>query len=405
MHTKGMCLVVASFVALGLLSGGPAQGGTTWREPQEVSSKFGRDIQLSESGQVAAWIRTNRTAQEPTGPVRTAFYRSAKKGWTDSAQMPGTAETRSIQLSADGQRLMVVNEEGVRLATRTDTNTWSAPTTVVADKNVIYARMSADARVVVMVTREVTDGSWSPPVYIPPSTTYTLLAATRDTNGAWSAPVTIAPVWTNAYFVGAHPGLALSASGRMVVWLGNDKTLQSSALGEDGTWSPPQSIKSYTGFGELFGIRLSNDGSRLVWFRDRAVGAFTTTWSGGSWSPVDNVTVDDVTDIALSPDGTVAAWANEKGKVKVADISNGQFSGGKAVGKGGALLPDVLLSNSALAWAQQDGGALRASVRKGGSWKAATLVGKKAINPALSADGRTLVWASVGDKHISSVKR
>jgi len=393
MHLKRLVSLTACVIVMGALGpGGQAQAGSTWGQPQEISSQFGRDVQLSDSGQVAAWIRTNRVALAPSGPVRTAFYLGAKKGWTDSAQMPGTVESTSLQLSGDGNSLLVVNEEGVGIATRsTSTNTWAAPESVVADSDLMYARMSADAGTVVWVTSDGFDRR--------------LRATTRNADGTWSPPVTIGVAWASAYFSGSDPAMALSQTGNMLVWLGEGKALQSSVRAADGTWSPPLTIKTYRGWTELFGIRLSKDGTRLGWFRGDADGAFTATWSGTAWSAVDNITVDKVTDLALSPNGKYAAWANQNGKVKVAGQSNGQFSTASVVGKGAAMLPDVLLSNKSVAWAQQEGGDLRASVRKGGTWQPSVKVGKQAIHPAMSADGKTVAWSMTGKKRIYSAKR
>lgn len=393
MQLNRIVSLTACAIVIGALGpGGQAQAGSTWGQPQEISSNFGRDVQLSDSGQVAAWIRTNRVALQSSGPVRTAVYRGAKKGWTDSAQMPGTAESTSLQLSADGNSLLVVNEEGVGIATRSSsTNVWAPPASVVADKYLVYARMSDDAGTVVWVTNDGFDRR--------------LRATTRNADGTWSPPVTIGAASAYAYFSGVDPALALSKTGTMVVWLGEGKALQSSVRTADGTWSSPLTIKTYGGWTELFGIRLSNDGSRLGWFRDDADGAFTTTWSGSAWSAVDNITVDKVTDLELSPSGKYAAWANENGKVKVAGLSNGQFSTASVVGKGAAILPDVLLSNTSVAWAQQEGGDLRASLRKSGTWQPSVKVGKHAIHPAMSADGKTVAWSMTGKKRIYSVKR
>lgn len=88
-------------VAAGALVAGavaPAQAGTTWGSPQEVSSKLGRAISLSNDGTVAAWIRTNRMTG--SGPVRTSYFKSAKKGWTSSAPIPGTAGVTALQVSS-----------------------------------------------------------------------------------------------------------------------------------------------------------------------------------------------------------------------------------------------------------------------------------------------------------------
>jgi hypothetical protein len=393
MHIKRLVSLAACAIVMGVLGPvGQAQAGSTWGQPQEISSNFGRDIQLSDSGQVAAWIRTNRVALQPSGPVRTAIYLGEKKGWTDSAQMPGTAESISLQLSADGNSLLVVNEEGAGIATRSSsTNTWAAPASVVADRYLMYARMSADAGTVVWVSSDGFDRR--------------LRATTRNADGTWSPPVTIGVAWASAYYSGVDPAMALSQIGNMVVWLGEGKALQSSVRAADGTWSPPLTIKTYGGWYELFGIRLSKDGTRLGWFRDSADGAFTATWSGSDWSAVDNITVDKVTDLALSPNGKYAAWANQNGKVKVAGQSNGQFSTASVVGKGAAMLPVVLLSNTSVAWSQQEGGNLRASVRKGATWQPSVKVGKQAIYPAMSADGKTVAWSMTGKKRIYSVKR
>ncbi len=155
-----------SMVATAGLVGGlcvlavPAQAGNTWSKPQQVSTKYGREIQLSDNGKVAVWIRTNRLMEGVGGPVRSSYYISKKKGWTSSAAMPGSTETTRLMLSSDGgYAFLESGTSGYALAKRTNTNNWATAQPVVTGILLTAGQMSADATTITWVDW-ADPGSW-----------------------------------------------------------------------------------------------------------------------------------------------------------------------------------------------------------------------------------------------------
>ncbi len=392
-------------VACVALAAPQALAASTWGPPQAVSPQFGRALQVSDDGQVMAWIRTNRaTIGVPNGPVLTATYRGVK-GWSEAAQMPGTAETTGLQLSADGRSALIVSEVGLGIAKAQGADGWSAPTVLSTETKVLFAQMSSDAQTVVWVNETYVPAPPNPYGYPQPSVPVrTLKSRTVERDGQWGAETVVGQMDPASYLYGASQA-ALSADGKTVVWLTAGKSLVAALRGDSSTWSPPEVIRTYGGSPEYFTLRVSANGQRLVWSRASVDGIFTATRSGSNWSPVDNVTVDSVDGFALSPNANSVAWGAENGKIKIVSLINGQWRSVASIGSGRALSPNVMLGKKTVAWINGADDVLRSATLKSGTWSRAGTVSKGAFEAVLSKDGKTLGWSQTSKMRILSSKR
>ena len=393
-------------VACVALAAPQALAASTWGPPQEVSPQFGRALQVSDDGQVMAWIRTNRaTVGVPNGPVLTATYRGVKKGWSQAGQMPGTAETTGLQLSADGKAALVVSEVGLGVAKAQGAEGWSAPTVLCTETKVLFAQMASDAQTVVWVNETYVPAPPNPYGYPqPPVPVRTLKSRTVDRDGQWGAETVVGQIDpASSLYVATQA--ALSADGKTLVWLAEGKSLVAAVRGDAGTWSPPKVIRTYGGGPEFFNLRLAAKGERLVWSRASVDGIFTSTRTGSNWSPVSNVTVDSAKSFALSPNAKTVAWGAENGKIEIASLINGQWRSVASIGSGRAMSPAVILGKKTVVWINGADDVLRSATLKAGTWSRAGTVSKEAFEAVLSRDGKTLAWSQTSKMRILSSKR
>jgi len=398
MITKRMLAVVGVIgVSAGMLVTAPAQAGSKWGSPQEVSSKFGRALAVSDGGRVAAWIRTNKTSSYSSGPIRTAWYKSAKKGWTPSAAIPGTTESTNVQLSSNGNRALVESgSTGYLMAVRDTGNTWMTAVSVVSGTNLGNGVMAGNGSSLAYI-------DWGPDDYpTPPGKVYYL---SQNADGTWSAPTQIGLANPEARY-GYNAELAYSKDGSTIAWVDETYALKAITRNDDGSWSAPSLIKQYGSDPDLRILQLSADGSRVMWVRGDSDGILTSTRTGTTWVPASNVTVDETYSAAMSPNGVNIAWGNTDGQMVVSRYNGTKWVKPKVLGSVG-YYPSIALADKTLAWTSSDskGSSLRSVIWKGGSWQSLVKHSSTGFSPAVSYNGMTLAWASTGNKRIYSVKR
>lgn len=386
-------------VAAGALVAGavaPAQAGTTWGSPQEVSSKIGRAISLSSDGTVAAWIRTNRMTG--SGPVRTSYLKSPKKGWTPSAPIPGTAGVTALQVSSDGKTAFIQTPgTGLQLSQRTSGNTWSAATTVISGTKVDAGVMSADANTIAWVDWT---GSTDYPDYLPGS----VYVATRPAGGAWSAPVLVGKISSDVQYNDMVP-LALSSDGSSIAWIGETFALKVLKKNADGTWAAPVLIKQYAEDPALANLAFNATGATLIWNSNYTEGVLYSSLGATGWSPVGYVTSDDVSASAITPKGTVVVYNNEDDQVVLRTWNGTKWAKKTVIGSAGNAQFAVV--NKTIAWTanKYQGSTLRASIYAKGKWQPSTKRSSAAQSPALTANGMTLAWGATSNKRTYAAKR
>ncbi|HQR80460.1 MAG TPA: hypothetical protein PLT68_09600 [Actinomycetota bacterium] len=390
-------LLAAGGMVAGMVAIAPtAQAGTTWGGPQEVSSKFGSALVVSDGGRVAAWVRTNKTSTSATGPVRTSWYRGKKKGWTPSAPIPGASESSRVQLSANGNLALIeADGAGYLLAARSTGNTWSAAQSIVTGTKLTDGAMSADASIVVWVEWPTSD-EYPPPAGV-------LKSRIRNADGTWAPVTTVGSV--EQYSRYGNPALALSRDGSTLMWADQAHALVAATRNADGSWSAPVLVKQYPDDPDLESLKLSADGSRAIWVRSGYDGILTATRSGAVWSPVSNVTVDETAAAALAPNGSFVAWANSDGQMLVSKWNGTKFPKPKVLGT--VSTPSIALTNKTIAWTASyyRGSQLRSVIWKKGAWTSSVRHAMTAFSPAVSYDGNTVAWATTGVKKIYSSKR
>jgi len=393
---RSLAIVTATGVSAGLLTLAPAQAGTKWSGPQEISSKFGRALVVSDGGRVAAWIRTNKANSWSSGPIRTAWYKKKKK-WTSSAPIPGSSESTNLQLADKGnQALIEAGTTGYLMAQRDGGNTWLRAVSIVSGTNLGSGVMSGDASTLVYV-------DWGADTYpTPPGTLYYVM---QNADGTWPTPTMIGMTNPNGRYR-SRQELAFSNDGSTLVWVNELNALVSATRNTDGTWTAPTVIKQYGGDPYMSTLALSEDGTRVVWTRDGSDGILTATRSGTTWSDVSNVTVDETMAAAVSPDGLNVAWANSDKQMVIRRWDGIKWKKAKVLGSSG-FGPSISLQNKTLAWTYTGyrGSSLRTVVRKSGKWKIKKKISSTGFSPAASYDGKTLVWSSTGSKKIYSAKR
>jgi hypothetical protein len=377
----------------------PAQAGTKWGGPQEASSKLGRAIGVSEDGRVAAWIRTNKS--DGSGPVRTSWYQSTKKGWVPSAPIPGTAMITDLQVSSDGNFAFAESPgTGYLLAQRSTKNTWGAAQTVVSGAQLAYGQTSADAGTIVWVDWT---GARSYPA---PEVPGVVKAQTRKPDGTWNTPVEIGKINYDFYYGydDADP-IVLSSDGSTLAWFDETYALKISTKQADGTWGTPALVKQFADDPGITALRLSANGGTFVWSQAGTEGVLVTSRTATGWTPLGYVTTDDVTRVQISPDGLTVAYGTEANQMVVRRWDGALW--GKAVVVGSASTPDIELKNTTLAWASSvySGSTVRVSIYKKGKWQPTTKVTSAGQGPTLNTSGTTLIWGSTANKRVYSVKR
>jgi hypothetical protein len=394
----------------------PAQAGTKWSPPQQVSTKYGREIQLSDNGKVAVWIRTNRLMEGVVGPVRSSYYISKKKGWTSSAAMPGSTETTRLMLSSDGGYAFLENgTSGYALAKRTNTNNWATAQPVVTGILLTAGQMSANATTITWVDW-ADPGSWVFPAVEPPGD---LKAIVRGADGTWSAPVLVGKVATEARYSDYGPAgpklsaaSALSRDGKTLVWLDETHALRSAALAADGTWTPTGIIKQYTDYAGLSQLSVSANGTSVMWIRSGTDGILTSTRGSTGWTVPVMATVDDTNAAAMSPDGKYMAWSTGSGDIEMSSRLPDRWATAKTVGtvfygyNAFVVMTNKTVAYGSIGW--KNGKytcAVSASVLSGGSWKKGKKLASSVCHPAVAYNGKTIVWGNLVSKKLESVKR
>ncbi len=404
-----MAIAVSGMVG-GLLVAAPASAGARWSDPQQVDSRYGWQVSLSDDGETAAWIRTVNFRQ--WGPVRTARYRGEKKDWSRSKQISGSAETEEVVLSGDGRSLLIKAPTSYSVTTRKSGNRWSALETVAEAKQLGGGRMSADGRTVIWV-----DESGLLEEAFRPSR---VMSRTRSDGGSWGPAVEIGEFFDSSDFVYEdNEALAwddnniltridLARDGSTAVWMDSVARFVGSERAADGTWAPPKVIQTFAADVVVTPIvrdlQVSADGSRVIW--RGADGVLTTTRRPTGWAAVQPVTRGGVSSVALSPDGTVVAYGlYRSGRVEVRQLKSGRWSKPKKLGT--ARYPHLVVRTKAVAWSGDDlrSSRVRVSLQRKGEWTKPTAVAKKAYRPSLSAKADVLAWADRRSRDILGIRR
>lgn len=394
---RTLAIVTATGVSAGLLTLAPAQAGTKWGGPQEVSSRFGRGLVVSDGGRVAAWVRTNKTSSSASGPVRTAWYKKKKEKWTSSAPIPGTSESTNVQLSSNGKAALIESgTTGYLMSVRDTKNTWLTAESIVSGMNLGSGVMSGDGKTLVYV-------DWGPDEY--PMPAGRLYSVTQNADGTWPAPTMLGLVNPMGRY-GYQSALAFSRDGSTLVWVESTYALMGMTRTPDGAWTAPKMIKQYGSDPDVRTLALSADGTRVIWTRSSSDGVLTATRSGTAWSTVSNVTVDETYTAAMSPNGLNVAWANTDKQMVIRRWNGTKWKKVKVLGSSG-YGPALSLQDKTLAWTYTGykGSSLRTVVRKSGKWKIKAKLSSTGFSPAVSYDGKTVVWSSTGSKKIYSAKR
>jgi hypothetical protein len=422
MWKKGIALLASAGMVGGMVMlVGPAGAGTTWSKPQDLSTSFGREVEVSGTGRVAVWIRSNRLVDAGvTGPARASYFINKKKGWSASVAVPGSTESTNVILSKDGNYALFEsgdgqsNATGYSIAKRTSAKKWGTPQPLVKGVRLEAGQMSRDARTVVWV-------DWADPgtSTYPPGE---LKAITRDDSGTWSAPVTVGKVTTQVaggYYGGYYgeresTAAALSPDGSTLVWLDENLALTSAVKAADGTWTPAGTIKDYAGtpYVGLRTLALSEAGSTVMWVRQSTDGILTSVRSATGWGTPVMATVDQTTVEAMTPKGTSIAYVTGDGDVLVTMRLPDGWGAKKTVGSVFyGYRAQMTMVNTTLAYgsigykAGKPTCAVSTSLLVGGKWAKGTKIASSVCHPAVAYNGRTMVWGNLKTKALQSVKR
>ncbi len=395
--------IVAGFVGSALAAGlaaAPASAGAKWSDPQQVSSDYGRQVAVSEDGEMAAWIRIAGSSRR--GPVLTARYRGVKKGWSKPAQITGSQRTRELVLGGGGTSLLIKGATSYGVATRKSGNRWSAPETVAEAERLGGGLISADGRTVVWVDQSGQKAQ--------PQQTSKVMSRTRTAGGSWGPAAEIGEFYDSRRnsFLDILTRIDLSQDGSTVVWMDPAARFVSSERRTDGSWSPPALIQGYPDDvldkQIVIELHLSQDGSRVVW--QSPSGVLTSTKSPAGWTPVDYVMQDEPSAVAMSPNGKVIAYGlSLSDTVAVKRFVSGKWSKQERLGP--AKFPVLVVRNKAVAWLRSSFGPsrLRVSLLRKGEWTKPVTVAKQARPPGLSSKADTLVWADRKSGDIRSISR
>lgn len=385
MTTRIPWIAIASLVMCALAA--PAHAGTGWTTPQQIDPKPGSDINLSDVGSTAVWIRTDTGS----GPVRWN-YRVGKGAWKKSKALPLTSGVSDVQINSSATVALMRAPLEWQASTRVGT-TWSTPVGVGLPSTAESVTMSRTGNVIAFVDSA---GSTLPPAGLP----CTVKAMTANPDGAWAAPVVIGSTPAQGY--GCPDNLALSADGSTLAWLDTGYSLNISRL-VGGVWTAQSAVfvPGYT----LYYLALSADGNRVLWQYATEDNTYTQTFAAGAWSPAVSVTSAGAIRPVSSADAQTFAFDSESG------FETYWFTGSgwkQVVLRSGNLRTSNAVSNTVVAFAQQSTVAsspLRVSVLNGATWSSPVQVAKSAINPAVSTSGKSLVWMSRKKKALYAVRR
>jgi hypothetical protein len=306
-----------------------------------------------------------------------------------------------VQLSADGNYALIEpwNDDGYLLAQRQKRNTWAKAQTVVNGTRLGSGQMSADAETMVWV-------AWSEASMYEDEVPGSVMSQIRQSDGTWTAPLTVGKVNGELEYATTTDPIALSGDGSTLVWIDETFAVKAVTKDADGSWSEPALIKQY-GLDPCLGdnMRLSFDGSRLIWNQWIKKGILTTSLAGGVWAPVRYLTRDEVDKIAISPNGKAVAFGNDHEQFVIRTWKGARWA--KPIVLGAADSPSIAITNRSVAWTSSSnvGSTLRSSVYKKGKWRRATTLASKARSPELNKNGRVLVYGATDVKKVLSVRR
>lgn len=367
----------------------PANAGTGWTSPQQIDPKAGRDINLSSKGSTAVWIRTS--SPTGTGTVRWN-YRIGKAAWKTSKALPMASGVSDVQISADATLALMRTATGWSASTRLGT-VWAPPADIGLPATAENVHLASSGSVIAFTDSA---GSTKPPAALP----CTVKAMTRNADGTWAAPVVIGS--TPSEFYGCLDDLALSADGTTLAWMSTGYALNISRL-VAGAWTAqaPVFVPGY----DLYYLALSADGTRVLWQYSTEDDTYAQVFDGAAWSPAVSVTSSGAIRPHTSVDGRTFAFDSENG------FETYWFNGTgwkRVVLLSGNVATSTSVANNAVAYAEQGqfgSGPLRVSTRSGAVWSQPVQVAKSANYPAVSANGKSLVWMSGVKKALYAVRR
>jgi hypothetical protein len=382
-------------LGLAAVMSAPAHAGTQWESTREVGSGSGHHIAVSSDGTVAAWIRSKRITG--SGPVRTAWRKGPQKGWTSSAPIPGTGRVKDLQLTSDGNTVLVRSKElGLLVAERESKNSWAPAQTIVPGEYIGAARMSADGNTVAWL-------DWADAAYTVPGR---VMAAVREASGTWQQPVEVGRISYDMFARSTEAPIALSADGSTLVWINESDGLEAATKQTPGGWGSPVLLHQFPYAPFLTALGLSANGAVLITAQSDEGGLLSARRDAQGWAPTEAVTREPVTGAKVSPDGQSVAYSVfEDARLSVQRWTDSRW--GEPVTLGRAVRSAIALTDSTIAWTPRDwkGSALRTSLYRRGAWQSAVKVSAAAQSPALTPDGTTLLWASTAGKRIYAVTR
>jgi len=394
----------AALMVAGMVVAAPANAGPEWSEPQRVDTHYGWQVQVSDDGMTAAWIRVGK--RPGPGPVRTAKYLAKKQRWSESKAVPGSAEATEVVLNGDGDTLLIKLPTAYATSTRVGTkNRWRSAQVLATGSRLFGGRLSGDGGTAVWVDPppDPLPVPGAPPVP-------RLMSSARTADGTWGAEVEVGelPYVPSHRLTQARTWVALSADASTAAWVNGAAQLVA-ARAAGGSWGAPSLVQQYSddpyNGPAVSHVQLSANGSRLLWQSgNRAV--LTSTRTSTGWADPTYVMQNDVYSTAMSPNGKVVAYGQrDPDRVRVRRYGSGEWGKPKTLGP--SQLPQIVVRNKAVAWTQTDGTAskLRVSLLSRGQWQNATKIAAKALSPALSRKADTLLYAGEKAGGIFSVKR
>ncbi|MET9116045.1 FG-GAP-like repeat-containing protein [Streptomyces longwoodensis] len=316
-------------------------GSDVWGAPTLLATtptELGRmTLHASADGTVTAvwWEFPNQTSPDSNrsdARLVTSVLSADKLGWSTPVEIVGTDSTWGdggidVAEAPDGTLTVAWSSESdsaskweVKTATRGVDGIWSAPTRV--------STAAADAADATGPSIVVTADGTAVVVYSQSAGQSAQLRAVSRPAGAveWSAPVAV----TGSYLSGWIPELSAADDGSLALaWTATDQdhsqVILTATRAVDGTWSPLEALtatRSPVGTPEPL---IAPDGDvTLVWVDYSTVydtRTATRDADTGAWSPVQTLSKAYVTeqyDAAIGDDGTVRAlWTQESGNGRV----------------------------------------------------------------------------------------
>jgi hypothetical protein len=254
-----------------------------------------------------------------------------------------------------------------------------------------------------------------------------LKVITRGSDGAWSKPITIGKVGRTRdvydfrfyYRKEGSAAAVLSADGRTVVWLDEDLALTRAVKAADGPWTSAGTVKDYAGVGgvSLRTLRVSSTGSTAMWVRGGVDGIITAQRTSTGWGTAVMATVDNTAVEVMGPRGTSIAWITGAGDAWSTSRRSGSWAKGRTVGSVFyGSTSQLVMVNRTLAYGsigvpvlgpglKESTCAVSTSLLVGGKWLKGMKLASSVCHPAVSYDGRTIVWGNLKTKTLQSVKR